>query len=285
MSYSYVPRTYDEYVAKYDLVPKDTLSYLRRFKPKAARHLELVQLSPRDLAARLRQAGQAAAASSPKPQRGAAPARCESSSRAVRVAAAVTEARSGLGSSPGILAGYAAMFNRPSVPLPFIEVLAPGAFRSSLARVREGDHDILAFTEHDRRNLLGRLTAGNLTLAEDERGLRFTLELPDTQLGRDTRELVQRGILRGMSFSFAVKKESWGKTEAGHPRRTVQDMLLYEVSMVATPAYPSTSVVAARSVADSVAWTIATLKAATARPAPTARRSVITGRPGQIEHR
>jgi HK97 family phage prohead protease len=285
MSYSYIPRTYDEYVAKYDLVPKDTLSYMRRFKPKVARHLELVRLPPKDLAARLRQAGQAAAASLPKAQRGAAPARRVSSSRAVRAAAAVTEARAGIGGSPGILAGYAAMYDRGSVPLPFIEVLAPGAFRSSLDRVKQGEHDILAFTEHDRRNLLGRLTAGNLTLAEDSRGLRFTLELPDTQLGRDTRELVQRGILRGMSFSFAVVRESWGKTAAGKAQRTVHDLLLYEVSIVATPAYPATSVVATRNAADPLVWTIAGLKAASARPARTARRSVITGRAGQIEHR
>lgn len=214
----------------------------------------------------------------------AAPARRAPSSHAVRVAVPLDEVRS-TDSSPGVLAGYAAMFNRPSVPLPFTEVLAPGAFRSTLAQVKAGQHDVLAFTEHDRRNLLGRVSAGNLKLAEDDRGLRFTLELPNTQLGRDTRELVDRGILKGMSFSFALVKDSWTKGEGGRDRRTVHDLVLFEVSLVGSPAYPSTSVVAARSKPDSTTWAVAALRALAARPSRISPRAVPRGTPGQIEHR
>lgn len=214
----------------------------------------------------------------------AAPARRASSSHAVRVAVPVDEVRSS-DSSPGVLAGYAAMFNRPSVPLPFIEVLAPGAFRSSLEQVKAGQHDILAFTEHDRRNLLGRISAGNLKLAEDARGLRFTLELPNTQLGRDTSELVQRGILKGMSFSFSLVKDSWSKGEGGQGRRTVHDLTLFEVSLVGSPAYPSTSVVASRFLPGPSIWHAAALRALAAKPGRAWRRAVPRGTPGQIEHR
>jgi uncharacterized protein len=214
----------------------------------------------------------------------AAPARRAPSSHAVRVAVPVDEVRS-TDSSPGVLAGYAAMFNRPSVPLPFTEVLAPGAFRSTLEQVKAGQHDVLAFTEHDRRNLLGRVSAGNLKLAEDDRGLRFTLELPNTQLGRDTRELVNRGILKAMSFSFSLVKDSWAKGEGGRDRRTVHDLVLFEVSLVGSPAYPSTSVVAARSEPDSTTWAVAALRALAARPSRISPRAVPRGMPGQIEHR
>jgi HK97 family phage prohead protease len=214
----------------------------------------------------------------------AAPARRASSSHAVRVAVPVEEVRS-TDSSPGVLAGYAAMFNQPSVPLPFTEVLAPGAFRSTLAQVKAGQHDVLAFTEHDRRNLLGRVSAGNLKLSEDARGLRFTLELPNTQLGRDTRELVDRGILKGMSFSFSLVKDSWAKGEGGRDRRTVHDLVLFEVSMVGSPAYPSTSVVASRFLPGPTTWHVATLRALAARPSRISPRAVPRGTPGQIEHR
>jgi HK97 family phage prohead protease len=214
----------------------------------------------------------------------AAPARRVSSSHAVRVAVPIDEVRSS-DNSPGVLAGYAAMYGKPSVPLPFTEVLAPGAFRSTLEQVKAGQHDVLAFTEHDRRNLLGRVSAGNLKLSEDTRGLRFTLELPNTQLGRDTRELVQRGILKGMSFSFSVVKDSWGKGEGGHGRRTVHDLVLYEVSMVGSPAYPSTSVVASRFLPGPTTWHVAALRALAAKPSRASRQAVPRGTPGQIEHR
>ena len=214
----------------------------------------------------------------------AAPVRRAPSSHAARVAVPVEEVRS-TDSSPGVLAGYAAMFNQPSVPLPFTEVLAPGAFRSTLAQVKAGQHDVLAFTEHDRRNLLGRVSAGNLKLSEDARGLRFTLELPNTQLGRDTRELVDRGILKGMSFSFSLVKDSWAKGEGGRDRRTVHDLVLFEVSMVGSPAYPSTSVVASRFLPGPTTWHVATLRALAARPSRISPRAVPRGTPGQIEHR
>lgn len=280
------PTTFDEYVETFDVVPQTADGYLRRFVPGYAAESDWRRRSPAECSTALREAVRAgrkpmsSAASVSRtsrgvgrPLRGTAPAssrpalaRC--SSTAVRVAGPITEVRRVAG-SPGVIAGYAASFNRPSVPLPFIEQLAPGAFRSTLARVKAGEHDVLALTEHNTNNLLGRMSAGNLTLTEDAVGLRFMLELPDTQLGRDVRELVGLGILRGMSFSFSVLKESWGKDDGGRSRRTVSDLTLFEVSVVSTPAYPSTSVSAtrsARSASDDAFWKAARLRAVSARP-------------------
>lgn len=280
------PTTFDEYAEAFDVVPTTPDGYLRRFVPGYARESDWRLKSPAECVKALREATRAARragaptvlagrgshhtsrGSAPAPSRPAPARRASMPSTAVRVAGPITEVRRASG-SPGTIAGYAAMFNRPSVPLPFIEQLAPGAFRSTLARVKAGEHDVLALTEHNGNNLLGRLTAGNLTLTEDAVGLRFVLELPDTQLGRDVRELVGRGILKGMSFSFAVVKDSWAKGEGGRSRRTVHDLTMYEVSVVGSPAYPSTSVSAtrsARSVGDDAFWVASRLRAVSARP-------------------
>lgn len=167
------------------------------------------------------------------------------------------------GSSAAVLSGYAAMYGQPSVNLGgFVETLAPGAFRSTLARIKSGEHDLFLLTEHTQQNILARVSAGNLRVDEDAVGLRFTVELPDTQLGRDVRELVGRGILRGMSFSFAPIKDTW--PEKG--KRVVHDLTAYEISIVSTPAYPQTSVIANRAAPDALSWQVARLRALSARP-------------------
>jgi HK97 family phage prohead protease len=167
------------------------------------------------------------------------------------------------GTSPGTLSGYAAMYGKPSVNLGgFVETLAPGAFRSTLARIKAGEHDLFLLTEHTQQNILARVSAGNLRLEEDAAGLRFTVELPDTQLGRDVRELVGRGVLRGMSFSFSPIRDSWPQPGS----RTLHDLTAYEISIVSSPAYPSTSVMATRGRPDAVGWQVARLKALAARP-------------------
>jgi len=280
------PTTFDQYVETFDIVPQTADGYLRRYVPGYAAESDQRRQTPEEsrkaLLAALAAARRPANRSAPQQPRGTwhyssasnadssrpAPARRASSPlTAVRVAGSITEVRRSAG-SPGTIAGYAAMFNRPSVPLPFIEKMAPGAFRSTLDRVKRGEHDVLALTEHDTKNLLGRLSAGNLKLEEDRVGLRFTLELPNTQLGNDVRELVGRGILRGMSFSFGVIRDSWA-SDGGKRMRTVHDLLMFEVSVVSTPAYPSTSVSATRSVrsaATDAFWTAARLRAVSARP-------------------
>jgi len=212
------------------------------------------------------------------PRQPAAPVRrCSAPSAAARVAVQDIQHRAS-GGSPGSLSGYAALYGRPSVNLGgFVETLAPGAFRSTVKRINEGTHDLFLLTEHTQQNVLARVSAGNLRIEEDSVGLRFTVELPDTQLARDVRELVARKILRGMSFSFASVRDTW--PERG--KRIVHDLTAYEISVVSTPAYPQTSVLVSRSVPDSVTWSAAHMQALSARAragsvASTAPRSVVS---------
>jgi HK97 family phage prohead protease len=93
------------------------------------------------------------------------------------------------------ITGYAARYNVLSHPLPcgdgttFRERIAPGAFKRILA----SSPDVICCFNHDSNKVLGRTTAGTLTLSEDDRGLKFTCDLPNTEAGRDCYESVQRG--------------------------------------------------------------------------------------------
>jgi len=75
-------------------------------------------------------------------------------------------------------------------------------------------------------------------LSEDARGLKVTATLPDTTLGRDIAELVRTGVVDSMSFGFSVRKDSWSKDGS---TRYLEDVSLYEVSLVSTPAYEATA--------------------------------------------
>ncbi len=147
--------------------------------------------------------------------------------------------------SPGRLAGYAAKFNVYSQDLGgFREKIRPGAFKRSLA---EGA-DIRALFNHDPSQVLGRTKSGTLSVSEDSVGLRFVVDLPNTQLGRDLHESISRGDVTQCSFAFKVPMggESWGKDQDENGQqfvtREVSDADLFDVSAVTYPAYLDTNV-------------------------------------------
>lgn len=134
------------------------------------------------------------------------------------------------------LTGYAATFGTEARIADFIEVIAPGAFQRSLAT----GTDILALADHDPKRVLARTKSGTLRLQEDERGLRFEIDVPDTTAGRDILALAARSDLGGMSFGFSVDPD--GEEWRGD-KRTLRAVKLHEISVVsAFPAYEGTSV-------------------------------------------
>jgi len=144
------------------------------------------------------------------------------------------------------LRGYAAVFNSPSQPLPFIETIERGAFRDSL----NSRNDIKLLWNHDTSIVLGSTRAGTLKLAEDERGLYVEANLPDTQAGRDAVISIQRGDVTGFSFGFRVA--AGGDTWINANERVLKRVNIHEVSVgVAFPAYLGTEGTAnVRSVTD-----------------------------------
>jgi HK97 family phage prohead protease len=135
------------------------------------------------------------------------------------------------------LTGYAAVFDQDTRIGSFLERIRPGAFRASL----DASNDVLALADHDPARLLARTRSGTLRLAEDAKGLQFTLDVPDTQLGHDILVLATRGDLGGCSIGFRVTADDWPAAD----RRELRQVELVEMSIVAAhPAYEGTSVTA-----------------------------------------
>jgi HK97 family phage prohead protease len=133
--------------------------------------------------------------------------------------------------------GYAAIFDSPSEPLPFIERIKRGAFNRSLKQAR---NDIKLLWNHDTSAVLGSTRAGTLKLVEDDKGLRVSATLPNTTSGRDAAVLLKRGDVDSMSFGFSVPAggDTWNQEGT---ERTLKSVRLHEVSIVAFPAYTSTA--------------------------------------------
>ena len=134
------------------------------------------------------------------------------------------------------LRGYAAVFNDSSVPLPFKENIAPGAFRKTLSETP----DVRLLINHEGLPL-ARTKNGTLTLTEDDRGLFMDAVIADTTEGRDLYKLVERGDVDQMSFAFRVIRQKWSEDRS---TRTLTEVSLADgdVSVVTYPAYPTTTV-------------------------------------------
>jgi len=133
--------------------------------------------------------------------------------------------------------GYAAVFNSPSEPLPFVERIAPGAFSKTL---KNRKRDIRLYVNHDSNLVLASRRSVTLRLSEDERGLRVEADMPDTSAGRDIRELMRTGVVDKMSLGFQVDKRG-AMWSANGTERTLTSVRLFETSIVTGfPAYEST---------------------------------------------
>lgn len=106
-----------------------------------------------------------------------------------------------------------------------------------------GPHGALLLYGHDRNALLARETNGSLQLRSTDVGLEFRAVLPDTQLARDVIEMIRRGLITGASVGFWPTEEEFKPAQrpGDHYRIKIKRAILYEISLVATPAYMETS--------------------------------------------
>jgi len=149
--------------------------------------------------------------------------------------AEVTEIRAMENGDGMTFGGYAWRYNAPSLPLPFTERIAPGAFTRTL----KSKNDIRAYVNHDDTLLLGSTRAKTLRIDDRADGGWVEIDLPDTTTGRDIRTLVERGDISGMSFGFSTVKDAWS---VDGNERTLNEVRLHEVSVVTgVPAYPQTT--------------------------------------------
>ena len=150
--------------------------------------------------------------------------------------------RDGTNEQPLMISGYASVFNsKTSIGDYFEEVIAPGAFARSLA-----ENDVRALFNHNWDKVLGRTKSGTLRLMEDERGLKFEVELPNTTAARDLVESMERKDIDQCSFGFIATEEKWDYS-VEPALRTVIEADLFEISVVSIPAYDDTEAALVRS--------------------------------------
>lgn len=139
--------------------------------------------------------------------------------------------------------GYGAVFYREGevgteyTPVPdFRERISREAFNAAMDR----PDDVRGLVNHDPNMLLGRTGAKTMRLSVDDTGLRYEIDCPNTQIGRDVAESIRRGDLSGSSFSFTVQRQAW-IDEGDDMIREIQDVTLYDAGPVTFPAYEATT--------------------------------------------
>lgn len=146
----------------------------------------------------------------------------------------------GYGKKAPVMRGYAANFNSISENLGgFREMLMPGCFSEALKT-----SDVRALFNHNPDKILGRAVSGTLRLSEDERGLMFEVDPPETSYAKDLEVSMRRGDISQCSFGFTVAEggDAWRKEEDGTYMRSIMKVdKLFDVSPVTYPAYASTS--------------------------------------------
>lgn len=145
------------------------------------------------------------------------------------------------------LVGYAARFGVNSLTLDdFQERIDPSAFSIvTERRGRKAPLETRALFNHDPNHVLGRYP-DTLSLSVDERGLKYRILMPKSR--RDIVEAIERGDIRGSSFSFIIAKggEQWSVENGVNIRTVTRVQSLLDVGPVTFPAYPDATVSVAR---------------------------------------
>jgi HK97 family phage prohead protease len=142
------------------------------------------------------------------------------------------------GTNSNVIEGYAAVFNKYSQDLGgFQEIIEPGAFTDVL------NDDVFGLWNHDEDAVLGR-NGRNMTITQDNVGLKYRIELPDTATANEVRTLIEKKIIDQSSFAFHADVVEWtmqgeNKTDV---RRIKHFSRLYDVSPVTYAAYLDSTV-------------------------------------------
>ncbi len=141
--------------------------------------------------------------------------------------------------------GYAIVFEKPATHKngdeAFTEVIKRGALDNTNMK------DVpLRYNHKDTFLIMARTRNKSLRLIVDKKGLLIQADLIDTQSNRDVYKAIQKGLIDKMSFAFTVSKngDDW-EFKNNETVRTITNIdRLYDVSVVDTPFYDSTSIFA-----------------------------------------
>ena len=135
-----------------------------------------------------------------------------------------------------IIEGYAVVFESPATH-GFTEIIDRNAFNGCDMK------DVpLKYNHSDNHLILARTRNNSLELIVDDKGLKIKATLIDTVNNRDIYKMIKAGLLDKMSFAFTVSEEDWDYDT--DTRRILKIDKLYDVSVVDTPFYDTTSIYA-----------------------------------------
>lgn len=141
-----------------------------------------------------------------------------------------------------ILDGYVNGVERDSKPIvtpigKCVERIEPRAFEKALSRAENVD----LLLNHNKNRKLGSIKDGNIELFEDNIGLRAIATVTD----KEVIEKARNKKLKGWSFGMYVNKDRIEERADDIPRRHIEDLDLFEVSIVddrLSPCYTATSI-------------------------------------------
>jgi hypothetical protein len=146
-----------------------------------------------------------------------------------------------------MVCGYAMLYDTPTVlykyaDTEYVEVIQRGAATEALKT-----SDIRALFNHNPNYILARTSSNTLMVREDEKGLYFEFEAPETSMGNDLLVSIQRGDISQASFAFDISERSLLREQKADGKEvvtiTVKSMgQLHDVSPVTYPAYEDTEV-------------------------------------------
>ena len=144
-----------------------------------------------------------------------------------------------------LIEGYAITYDQPAThqygQRKFTEVIRKGALDKTDIK------DVpLRYNHNDTWLIMARTRNKSLQLIKDDIGLKIQAELLDTQSNRDIYKSIQEGLVDKMSFAFTVADggDTWTFGESETVREVTNIAKLYDVSVVDTPFYDSTSIYA-----------------------------------------
>ena len=135
------------------------------------------------------------------------------------------------------VSGYGSVFNSQSEDLGFIETIDPNAITEETIK----RSDVFATLNHDMDKILARCKygSGSLELKCDDKGLYYRFDAPNTNLGDELLEYLNRGEIDSSSFAFTVKRDEWKNGDDGkHYRRILEIDQIFDISPVFCAAYP-----------------------------------------------
>lgn len=145
-----------------------------------------------------------------------------------------------------LVEGYAAVFNQRALiwesewsGWKYMEVIDRNAFNGA-----DMNDTVFKYNHGDVAMILARASNNTLTMNTDDKGLRISADIIDTNNGTDVYKLIKRGDLNKMSFAFTVKSE---RTEVDKENKIYTRTItafdkIYDVAVIDFPAYDGTSI-------------------------------------------